>query len=63
MSHNSIWLDDKKALNDMKNVKMPRVLFIKIKANVYNRDYMKFVNLVTNNLITNLKKFDKFAYF
>jgi len=34
-------LDDKKTLNDMKNVKMPRVLFKKIKANVYNRDKYK----------------------
>jgi len=38
MCHNQFWLDDKKTLNDMRNMKMPSVLFKKNKANVYNRD-------------------------
>ena len=38
MCHNQFWLDDKKTLNDMRNMKMPSVLFKKIKANVYNKD-------------------------
>jgi len=37
MCHNQFWLDDKKTLNDMRNMKMPSVL-LKKKANVYNRD-------------------------
>jgi len=29
MCHNQFWLDDKKTLNDMRNMKMPSVLFKK----------------------------------
>jgi len=29
MCHNQFWLDDKKTLNDMRNMKMPSVLFRK----------------------------------
>jgi len=38
MSHNSIWLDDMKTLNAPFNIRLPRVLFKKIKANIYNKD-------------------------
>jgi len=38
MSHNPFWLVDKKALNEMRNLKMACLLFKKIKANIYNRD-------------------------
>jgi len=38
MCHNKFWLDDKKTLNDMRNLKMPCVLLIWKNANVYNRD-------------------------
>jgi len=31
-------LDDKKTLNAPFNIRLPRVLFKKIKTNVYNRD-------------------------
>jgi len=39
MSHDSILLVEKKALNEMRNEKMPIVLFIWCKGNVYNRDW------------------------
>jgi hypothetical protein len=42
MCHNQFWLDDKKTLNDMRNMKMPSVLFKKIKANVYNKDLLVY---------------------
>jgi len=31
MCHNQFWLDDKKTLNDMRNMKMPSVLLKKIR--------------------------------
>jgi len=31
-------LVDKKTLNEMRNLKMPSILFKKIKANIYNKD-------------------------
>ena len=38
MCNNQFWLDDKKILNDMRNMKMPNVLFKRNNLNVYNRD-------------------------
>jgi len=38
MWHNQFWLDDKKTLNDMRNMKMSSVLFKRNNPNVYNRD-------------------------
>jgi len=42
MCHNQFWLDDKKILNNMRNMKMPSVLFKRNNPNVYNRDLLNY---------------------
>jgi len=38
MCHNQFSLDDKKTLNNMRNMKMPSVLFKRNNPNVYNKN-------------------------